>query len=62
MARTVDDVLARRTRCLLFNARASVECAPEVARLLARELVRDAAWEAEQVDVFRNLAEAYVLA
>jgi glycerol-3-phosphate dehydrogenase len=61
MARTVDDVLARRTRCLLFNARASMACAPDVARLLARELGRDAAWQAEQVDVFRNLAEGYVL-
>ena len=41
MARTVEDVLARRTRNLLLNAAASIEAAPEVARLLATELGRD---------------------
>src|SRR6185503_2974897 len=37
MARTVEDVLARRTRALFLNARAAVEMAPRVAELLARE-------------------------
>ena len=45
MARTVEDVLARRTRALLLDARASLEAAPAVARLLAAELGRDEAWE-----------------
>ncbi len=44
MARTLEDVLARRTRSLLLDARASAEAAPEAARLLARELGRDEAW------------------
>ena len=61
MARTVEDVLARRTRALLLDARASAECAPRVARLLARELGRDAAWERRQVDAYRALAEAALL-
>ena len=34
-ARTVEDVLSRRTRILLLDARASIEMAPAVARLLA---------------------------
>ncbi|MGA2053390.1 MAG: glycerol-3-phosphate dehydrogenase/oxidase, partial [Opitutales bacterium] len=38
MARTVEDVLARRTRALLLGAKASVACAPKVAAILAREL------------------------
>ena len=38
MARTVDDVLARRTRALFLNARAAIEMAPAVARLMAAEL------------------------
>ncbi|HUY80226.1 MAG TPA: glycerol-3-phosphate dehydrogenase/oxidase [Acidobacteriaceae bacterium] len=59
MARTVDDVLARRTRALLLNARAAVRMAPAAARLLARELEKDAAWEQEQVRVFRALAAQY---
>jgi glycerol-3-phosphate dehydrogenase len=44
MARTVEDVLARRTRALVLDARASLVAAPRVARLLARELGRDEAW------------------
>ncbi len=60
MARTVDDVLARRTRALLLHARAAMECAPVVAGLLARELGRDAAWEAAEVSAFRAMAQQYV--
>lgn len=62
MARSVEDVLARRTRALLQDAAASTEVAPEVARLLAAELHRDSAWEAAQVREFRNLASGYLLA
>jgi glycerol-3-phosphate dehydrogenase len=61
MARTVEDVLARRTRALFLNARAAIEMAPETARLLARELGRDAAWQAQQVAAFRTLAEGYLV-
>jgi len=60
MARTVEDVLARRTRALLLDARASLEQAPEVAELLARELGRDAEWQARQVREYRQLAESYM--
>jgi len=60
MARTVEDVLARRTRALLLNARASIEAAPVVARLLAGELGRDEAWQRSQVEAFTRLASGYV--
>jgi glycerol-3-phosphate dehydrogenase len=60
MARTVEDVLARRTRALILNARAAIEAAPLVARLAAAELGRDAAWEAAQVADFTALARGYV--
>jgi glycerol-3-phosphate dehydrogenase len=56
---TVEDVLARRTRALLLDARAAAACAPRVARLLAAELGRDAAWEAKQVADFLALAQGY---
>lgn len=61
MARTIEDVLARRTRMLLLNARASMEAAPTVAALMARELGRDKDWENEQVQQYRALAQGYVL-
>jgi len=60
MARTVEDVLSRRTRALLLDARASAECAPRVAALLARELSRDAAWQESQVRAYRVLARRYL--
>jgi len=60
MARSVDDVLARRTRSLLFDARAAQAAAPAVARLLAAELGRDAAWEDAQVAAFSALAAGYL--
>lgn len=60
MARTVEDVLARRTRALLLNAQGSIEAAPAVATILARELGRDDAWQAEQVAEYTKLAEGYV--
>lgn len=61
MARTVEDVLARRTRALFLNARAASAMAEEVASLLAVELGHDRAWAAEQVTAFRALAEQYTV-
>ena len=60
MARSVEDVLARRTRALFLNARAAQAMAPAVARLLAEELGRDAQWESEQVQSFKALADGYI--
>ncbi|MDP0491105.1 MAG: glycerol-3-phosphate dehydrogenase/oxidase [Verrucomicrobiota bacterium JB023] len=60
MARTVEDVLARRSRCLLLNAKASIEAAPEVARLLAEELNRGEDWMASAIEDFTSLAQGYV--
>ncbi len=61
MARTVDDVLARRSRTLLFDAGAAIEVAPLVARLMAEELDRDDAWSAEQIRTFASLASGYMV-
>jgi glycerol-3-phosphate dehydrogenase len=62
MARTVEDVLARRTRALLLDAKASMEAAPMVATLMAKELGFDPSWESEQVEHYIELAKGYVLA
>jgi glycerol-3-phosphate dehydrogenase len=59
MARTVEDILARRTRALFLNANAAAQMAEPVARLLAGELDRDPAWIDAQVREFRLLAEQY---
>jgi glycerol-3-phosphate dehydrogenase len=61
MARTVEDVLARRTRALFLNARAAESMAPEVARLMASELGWDASRQAAEVKEFSALAKGYQL-
>jgi glycerol-3-phosphate dehydrogenase len=61
MARTVEDVLARRCRALLLNARAAMEMAAPAAALLARELQRSAGWQREQIDRFTELAQRYLV-
>jgi glycerol-3-phosphate dehydrogenase len=61
MARSVEDVLARRTRALILDTRASMEMAPAVADLMAEELKRDADWARGQVRDFRTLAEKLLL-
>jgi glycerol-3-phosphate dehydrogenase len=61
MARTVEDVLARRTRALFLNARAALEMAPCVADLMARELQCDSIWTARQLQAFQETAKNYVL-
>lgn len=59
MARTVEDVLSRRTRALLLNARAAERAAPATAQIMAEELGRDGTWADEQVRTFSELARNY---
>jgi len=59
-ARTVEDILARRTRALLLDARASISVAPRVAALMACELGLDQAWQEAQVAAFTELASGYL--
>jgi glycerol-3-phosphate dehydrogenase len=61
MARSVEDVLARRIRALLLDARASIAMAPEVAAIMATELGHDQAWQDEQVRIYTELASGYIL-
>ncbi len=61
MARSVEDILARRQRALFLDARAAVEMAPEVAKILAQELGRDEKWQQKQVAQFTELARGYYL-
>jgi len=60
MARTVDDYLSRRSRATFLNARAAMAMAPEVARLMAGELGRDAGWQERQVKEFLEIAAGYL--
>ena len=60
MARNVDDVLSRRLRALLLDARASLQAAPAVAALMQRLLQRDAQWRESQLAAYTNLVNGYL--
>ena len=61
MARTVEDVLSRRTRALLLDARESIRIAPQVAKLIAESLGKDEAWIENEIRSYKELAEQYIL-
>lgn len=62
MARTVEDVLARRTRLLFLDARAAMEAAPVVADMLATLCGQAVQWKQEQLKKFTALAQGYLIA
>jgi len=56
----IEDVLARRTRSLFLNARASAEIAPQVAELMAGEFGYDQKWKSDQVAAYQSLVKNYI--
>lgn len=61
MARTVEDILARRTRILFLDVEKALRLAPAVASIMMDELGRDEAWKAQQIAAFTDLAQRYKL-
>jgi len=61
MARRVEDVLSRRTRALILDARAAAGVAGNVARIMAAELGRDDGWVRRETESFRALAHDYLV-
>jgi glycerol-3-phosphate dehydrogenase len=61
MARTVEDVLARRLRILFLDARAAIEAAPKVADLIQRERKLGDDWKKRELHNFSALAANYMI-
>jgi len=61
MARTIEDVLARRVRMLYIDSKEAVAVAPKVAAIIASELGYDKAWEEKQVKSFTETASRYIV-
>jgi glycerol-3-phosphate dehydrogenase len=61
MARTAEDVLARRTRALILDARASMEIAPEVIHIMAKELNKNEDWQKKQIEEYTTIAKRYII-
>lgn len=56
----IEDMLARRTRALFLNARASSEIAAEVALVMAEEFGHDLKWQKEQIESYNQLVKNYI--
>jgi len=57
---TIEDVLARRTRALFLDTKASSEIAPEVARIMAEEMNQGEEWQKEQVEDYNKIVLNYL--
>lgn len=59
-AKTVEDILSRRTRSLLLNAKATIEAAPKVAEIMMHKLGKSEEWKNEQIKSFKEVATKYL--
>lgn len=60
MAKTIEDTLARRTRALFLDAKAAIEVAPLVAKLMAKELNKENIWIDKQLKEFYEVAKNFI--
>ncbi len=61
MARTVEDMLARRVRGLFLDAKESLRVSEQVAEIMAKELGQDSGWVDEQLEAFNEIARKYII-
>lgn len=61
MVAKVEDFLARRIRFLLLDAKASLEAAPKVAALMAKELGKNDEWIQKEIEDYTLLVKNYTL-
>ena len=59
MARTIEDVLARRIRILFLDAKLAQNLAPKVAKIMAQELNKNDDWINEQIKEFEKIVQNY---
>ena len=61
MAIRLEDILARRSRCLLQDAKETIKVAPLVAKIMADELGHDQRWVDNELRDFKQAAEKYIM-
>ena len=59
MAITLEDVLARRTRCIFLDSNESKRIAPSVAKKMAEILEKDQVWIDTELKNFNKLIKNY---
>ena len=58
---TLEDVLARRTRCLFLDAYETEKIAPKVAEIMAIELKKEKKWIIQELKNFNLILKNYQL-
>ena len=61
MAIHIEDILARRTRCLFLDAKETLRIAPKVAEIMAGALDKDEDWIAQELKNFNLISKNYIL-
>jgi glycerol-3-phosphate dehydrogenase len=61
MARTPEDVVSRRTRALLLDAKESIRIVPLIAKVMAEEMHKDEKWIDIEIKKFNEVAKNYVM-
>ncbi|NDB02763.1 MAG: glycerol-3-phosphate dehydrogenase/oxidase [Flavobacteriaceae bacterium] len=61
MAITLEDIIARRVRCLFLDAKETLRLLPRIAHIMAQELNRDEHWEAQELEKTEQLVKNYIL-
>lgn len=61
MAVKLEDVLARRTRCLFLNSNATLNLAKKTAEIMAEEMKKTPSWIEKELEEFKQLTQKYTL-
>ncbi|MCA0132503.1 glycerol-3-phosphate dehydrogenase/oxidase [Winogradskyella alexanderae] len=61
MARTIEDILARRIRLLFLDAQACLDITEKVADIITKELNKSNNWKQNQIQEFKTLASGYLI-
>ena len=57
----IEDVLARRVRCLFLDAKETLKIAPKVAKIMASALQKDDQWIVKELNKFNTITQNYIL-
>ena len=61
MAMSLEDILARRIRILYLDAKVAIQVAPEVARIMSKEMNKNTEWTLKEINNFTVLANQYIV-
>ncbi|MDN3668674.1 glycerol-3-phosphate dehydrogenase/oxidase [Echinicola jeungdonensis] len=61
MAIKLEDILSRRIRLLILDAKAALEAAPKVAEVMAAEIGLEDSWVKEELEDFNKIAKKYFI-